>query len=128
MQRYLDSSALVKLVVREPESSALEQWLGTPDGVVSCTLARTEIVRAVAPEGLPARARARRLIDRIELIQLDDELLDLAGELEGLLGSLDAIHLAAALELGDELAAVVTYDDRMARAATALGFVVASPS
>lgn len=127
MQRYLDASALVKLVIRERESVPLERWLGEAD-LVSCTLARTEVVRAVAPEGASARARARRLIDRIELIQLDDELLDHAGELEPPLRSLDAIHLAAALELGDELEAVVTYDARMSSAARELGLEVVAPS
>lgn len=127
MQRYLDASALVKLVVREPESRALGRWLGSRDDIASCALARTEVVRAVSPSGDAARARARQLLDKIELIQLDDELLDVAGELEGVLRSLDAIHIAAALELGDELDAVVTYDARMSRAAEALGLPIAAP-
>jgi predicted nucleic acid-binding protein len=128
VQRYLDASALVKLVVREPGSDALEAWLRDRVAIVSCNLARTEVVRAVWPSGNGARRRAQRLIDEIELIQLDDELLDLAGELEGPLRSLDAIHLAAALELGDELEAVVTYDARMAGAAKALGLPVVAPA
>lgn len=128
MRRYLDASALVKLVVKEPESHALERWLGGRDDIVSCNLARTEVVRAVWPSGNAARGRARRLIDEIELVQLDDELLDHAGELEGLLRSLDAIHLAAALELDDELEVVVTYDGRMARAAEMLGLPVVAPA
>ena len=70
---------------------------------------------------------ARTVLDEIDLIQLDDELLDLAADLEGPLRSLDAIHLAAALELGDELEVVVTYDARMTRAAEALGLPVAAP-
>ena len=127
MQYYLDASALVKLVVRERESDALESWL---DGstVISCALARTEVVRATSPSGVDAIARARRLLDRVDLIQLDDEQLDLAGELQDPLRSLDAIHLAAALELGDELEAVVTYDAQMRRAAEALELPVAAPA
>jgi len=128
MQRYVDASALVKLVIREPESDALEDWLGRPAAMVSCALARTEVPLAVRPSGADAVTRARRLLGSIELIQLDDELLDLAGELEGPLRSRDAIHLAAALELGDELEAVVTYDTRMTRAAGALGLPVAAPA
>lgn len=127
-QRYLDASALVKLVVREAESASLELWLGERSHVVSCALARTEVVRAATPRGREAVVRARRLIDRIELIQLDDELLDLAAELDGPLRSLDAIHLAAAMELGDELDALVTYDAQMARAAQALALPVAAPA
>jgi predicted nucleic acid-binding protein len=128
LQRYLDASALVKLVVEEPESEALSRWLGDRRDVVSCSLARTEIVRAVAPSGREATVRARRLLERIELVYLDDELLDLAGELEGPLRSLDAIHLAAALELGDELEAIVTYDVKMARAAQTLNLPVLAPA
>jgi uncharacterized protein len=125
---YFDASALVKLVVREPESGALDRWLGTRVSMTSCTLARTEVVRAVWPGGRRIVDHARGLLENIDLIQLDDELLDLAGELEGPLRSLDAIHLAAALELGDELEAVVTYDTRMARAAEALGLRALAPS
>jgi predicted nucleic acid-binding protein len=127
VQRYLDASALVKLVVKERESKALESWLGD-SRVISCALARTEVVRATSPSGVEAIARARRLLDRVDLIQLDDELLDLAGELQGPLRSLDAIHLAAALELGDELDAVVTYDAQMKRAAETLRLRVVAPA
>lgn len=126
-QCYLDASALVKLIVAEPESRALERWLGHRRHVVSCQLARTEVVRALAPRGREAVVRARRLLDRIELIELDDELLDRAGELEGPLRALDAIHVAAALELGDGLEALVTYDVQMTRAAARLGVPVAAP-
>jgi predicted nucleic acid-binding protein len=128
VHRYLDASALVKLVVEERESRPLERWLGRRDHVVSCGLARTEVARAVHPSGAPALRRARRLLDQIDLIQLDDELLDLAGELDPPLRSLDAIHLAAAMELGDQLHALVTYDARMAAGARALGLPVSAPA
>lgn len=127
MPVYLDASALVRLVVREAESPALEEWLG-PRDLVSCALARTEVVRAVVLRGRPGVARARRLLDRVDLIQLDDELLDLAGELDPPLRSLDAIHVAAALELGDGLEALLTYDAQMRRSAEAHGLPVVSPS
>jgi predicted nucleic acid-binding protein len=128
-QRYLDASAIVKLVVTEPESPALEAWLdGGPDSFVSCALARTEVVRAVVPEGSAAIRRACRLLDRLDLIMIDDELLDLATDLEKPLRTLDAIHLAAAMELGDQLEALVTYDAQMARAAESLGLPVLAPA
>ena len=128
-QRYLDASALVKLIVREPESEALERWLRQSGGdVVSCALVRTEVVRAASPRGAEAVLRARRLLDRLDLIILDDELLDLAGELVGPLRSLDAVHVAAALELGDELEAFVTFDRQMTRAAESLGLPVVAPA
>ena len=126
---YLDSSALVKLVVREPESPALMRYLEQHPDRASCGLARTEVVRAVREQGGPALARARKLLKRIDLVALDDELLDDAGLLgTSPLRSLDAIHLAAARSLGQDLVAVVTYDSRMAVAAMTLGLDVASPS
>lgn len=124
---YLDASAIVKLVVPEPQTQALASYVHGRSPLVSCALARVEVVRAVRAHGpLPVRT-ARALLDELDLIELDDELLDLAGELEPPLRSLDAMHLAAALELGDELEAVVTYDARMARAADALGLPVVAP-
>lgn len=125
---YLDASAMVKLVVEEKESAALNAWLGVSRNKVSCALVRVEVGRAVAREGRMAVSRARRLLDRVDLIVLDDELLDLAAELDGPLRSLDAIHVAAALELGDRLEVLVTYDGQMRRAAEAIGLPVASPA
>jgi hypothetical protein len=126
---YLDSSAIVKLVVREPESSALRRYLRRRPRRVSCTLARVEVVRAVRPQGTAALTRAHRLLERLNLLRLDDPLLDAAAELDGpSLRSLDAIHLAAAQALGAELESVVTYDVRVTAAATGLGLRVASPT
>lgn len=125
--QYLDTSALVKLVVREDESAALKAFLGGSASLTSCALARVELIRAVRQHGAHAVATAHRLLDQADLIALDDELLGLAGDLDPPLRSLDAIHVAAAMELGDELVALVTYDERMARAASSLGLPVAAP-
>jgi hypothetical protein len=126
---YLDSSALVKLVVREPESSSLAAHLRHRRTRVSCALARVEVVRAVRGHGRPAIIRARALLARISLLRLDDALLDQAAALDGAtLRSLDAIHLAAAQTLGDRFVEVVTYDQRMAEAARQLGLQVAAPA
>lgn len=125
---YLDSSALVKLAVVEPESAALRARLRRDPIRVSCALARTEVLRAVRPSGPVALASARRVLQRLDLIRVDDALLDAAGMLEPIaLRSLDAIHLAAAQLVAPSLHAIVTYDRRMADAAEALGFVVDSP-
>ena len=125
---YLDSSALVKLVVAEPESSALRRYLGEEPGRASCALARVEVLRAVRGHGAPALTRARRLLERLNLVQIDEELLDAAAALDPrVLRSLDAVHLAAAQVLGGELTAVVTYNRRMAAAAGLLDLTVAAP-
>jgi predicted nucleic acid-binding protein len=125
---YLDSSALVKLVIAEPESQALRRYLRNEPQRASCTLARVEVLRAVRSHGAKATARARQVLRRVDMIQLDDDLLDDAATLDAaVLRSLDAIHLAAARTLGDELTAVVTYDGRMTSAADVLGLVVEAP-
>lgn len=125
---YLDSSALVKLVVMESESAALQRELRGEPARASCALARVEVVRAVRPHGAVAVARARRLLRRLDLVQLDEELLDAAAVLDGgLMRTLDAIHLAAAQLLGDDLTNVITYDQRMTAAAKALGLTVSAP-
>jgi predicted nucleic acid-binding protein len=125
---YLDSSALVKLVVAEPESPALLRHLGTRPVRLSSSLARVEVVRAVRGVGPAAVRRARAVLARIDLVQLDDALLDAAADLErDTLRSLDAIHVATALALGEDLAEIVTYDHRMAGAAAALGLAVSAP-
>jgi len=125
---YLDSSALVKLVVAEPESSALRRYLGDESERASCALARVEVLRAVRAHGPAALTRARRLLQRLNVVPIDDELLDAAAALDPrVLRSLDAIHLAAAQLFGDELTAVVTYDRRMAAAAGLADLTVAAP-
>lgn len=78
--------------------------------------------------GSAALTRARRLLQRLHLVQVDDELLDAAAALDPrVLRSLDAIHLAAAQLFGGELTAVVTYDRQMAAAAGVLDLAVAAP-
>ena len=124
---YLDASALVKLVVREPESAELRRFAQARSILASCSLAGVEVVRAVRPHGRSAVVTARKVLEQIDLAELDAELLDAAAELGGSIRSLDAIHIAAALELGDELEALVTYDLRTATAAGELGIPVVAP-
>jgi predicted nucleic acid-binding protein len=126
---YLDSSALVRLVVSESESDALVSYLRDHPNRVSCALARVEVVHAARPHGDAATRRARELLDRISLLRLDDVLLNAAADLGGeTLRSLDAVHLAAARALGGSLTAIVTYDDRMAKAAESIDLVVSAPT
>jgi hypothetical protein len=125
---YLDPSALVKLVIPEPESRALRRYLRREPERASCVLARVEVLRAVRTHGPAATTRARRLLERLSLVSIDDALLDAAAALDpDVLRSLDAIHLAAAQVFGNELTAVVTYDGRMATAAALLELRVDAP-
>lgn len=126
---YLDSSALVKLVVEEAESDALVAYLGAHPTRASSSLARVEVVRAVRPHGARAISRARELLARVSLLHLDDALLDAAAALDGdHLRSLDAIHLASAKTVSASLAGLVTYDRRMADAAKEIGLPTAAPT
>lgn len=73
--------------------------------------------------------QARAVLDSVVLITLSTALFERAGDLEpDLLRSLDALHLAAALDLGDDLDGIITYDDRRSSAATPLGISVIAPS
>jgi predicted nucleic acid-binding protein len=126
---YVDSSALVKLAVREAESMALRRYLGRHRPLVSTALARTEIVRALLPLGPDAVRRGREVLARVELLRINDRVLDAAGLLEpSELRSLDAIHLASAEQLGSDMRGFVTYDDRLATAAAGRGFRVIRPA
>jgi predicted nucleic acid-binding protein len=126
---YLDTSAAVKLVVRESGSRALTSWAAAhEDRLVSSDLLRTELLRATrrgAPEQMP---RARAVLDSLTLLSLPTEVFERAAGLDPeLLRSPDAVHLAAALELGDELEGLVTYHERLATSAGLHGVRVVSP-
>jgi predicted nucleic acid-binding protein len=125
---YLDSSALVKLVLREPETAALRRFLRKRPDVAVSGLARTEVPPAAKPHGPGAVRRARALLRRVNLVRVDDAVLDAAALLEPApLRSLDAIHLASAMTLADDLEVVITYDGRTAKAGEALGLPVVAP-
>jgi uncharacterized protein len=126
---YVDSSAIVKLVVSEPESRALRRYLSRRQPLVSSALARTEVARALLPSGGDAVARGEDVLRRIQLLRVNDRVLRDAGRMEpAYLRSLDAIHLASARQIGPSIRQIVTYDDRMAEAARANGWTVAAPS
>ena len=131
MKTYLDTSALIKLVVAEPESPALRTYLGTiaGDTLFTAALTRTELIRAVRGVDAVSASRSRHLLDGLATVNLTTSLLDAAALLEPpLLRSLDAIHLAAAQRAGADLRAVITYDVRMAEAAALLTIPVVAPT
>lgn len=125
---YLDSSALVKLAVREPESAALRRYLLRRRPLVSSALALTETLRSLSPLGPEAVQRGRSVLARVDLLRINSRVLESAATLSPIdLRSLDAIHLATAAQLGSDLAVFVTYDDRLAGAARGQGFRVSRP-
>lgn len=126
---YLDASAVVKLLVRESDTTALRRRLRSWPQRASSALLRAELLRTVRRAGLPRLMEgARRQLTSIDLIRLDDDLLERATGIEPFtVRSLDAIHLATALSLGSDLGAFMTYDTRMSTAAQALGLPVIAP-
>jgi uncharacterized protein len=125
---YLDSSAIAKLAVREAESLALRQYLRRRRPLVSSSLARTEVLRALLPGGDDAVAAGRKALTRLDLVRVSNRVLDEAAALlPAEIRSLDAIHLATAGRLGQDLGAIITYDDRVAEAAEQIGHRVVVP-
>lgn len=125
---YLDSSAIVKLAVAEPESSALRGYLRRRRPLVSSALSRTEVARALLPLGPRAVQRGAEVLRRIELVRVSDRILEVAGTLlPAELRSLEAVHLGTAQQLGASLYRLVTYDRRMAEAAETMGWAVHAP-
>ena len=129
MAHYVDTSALVKLVVNEPESAALQTWLATQDHPnVTSDLGRTELMRAVRRVAPDLAVRAREVLDTVILTKVTTAIFEAAGRADPpTMRSLDALHLSAALDLGDDLQGVVTYDERLSTAAQLSGVTVISP-
>jgi len=128
---YLDASALVKLIVTEPESDALLAFLRSRPDRLSSALSLTEVPRALrrAQFGEAARRRAQRLLARLALVDVDRRILSAAVALEPpTLRTLAAIHLATALAVREDLGSLVTYDRRLAAAAGRLDLEVSAPS
>ena len=126
---YLDTSALVKLVVEESESGALADLLAAGAPTVASIVVAVEVPRALRRAGVPeVLGRASDVVARVDLLALDDEVAQVAAGLQPReLPALDAIHLASALSVKDELDAFVCYDQRLATAATATGLKVVAP-
>ncbi len=128
---YLDTSAFLKTVLAEPQSAALRTYLDDrPDApLVSSTLLAVEARRGVLrhrPDRLP---RVDVLLARLGLLAMSDAVVESASRLpDPLLRSLDALHLATALLIRDDVEVILTYDERLAEAARSHGIEVAAPA
>lgn len=129
MSYYFDTSAAVKLVVKEAETSALRRWIRVHEQLVSSDLTRTELLRATRRHAADRVTEARAVLDSLALLSITSDVCERAALLDPPdQRALDALHLASALLLGDDLEGVVTYDARMAAAAHALGLAVVAPA
>ncbi len=126
---YLDSSAVVKLVHEESESGGLELWLsGDERPLVTSALTEIEVERALRRSDPDALPLLPEIIDGLYRFDIDVAVRQVAARLaEPTLRTLDAVHLATALEFGAELEAFVCYDRRLLAAATAQMIPVTSP-
>jgi len=126
---YVDSSALVKLVVEEPESDPLRTLLARDPRQFASAIVEVEVVRAVRRVAPELVSEARRVVTQLDVIEAGEVVRARAALLDPLtLRSLDAIHLATALEAADELDGLITYDSRLAAAAETFGIAVFAPS
>lgn len=130
---YLDTSALTKLLIAEPETAELQIWLttriGQGEAAATSALGRVELMRTVARYGETGQSdRARYLLDGLDLLPLTEPVMTLAESIgPATLRSLDAIHLAAAAHFKQELSAFVTYDHRLVSGCREIGLASASP-
>jgi predicted nucleic acid-binding protein len=125
---YVDTSALVKLIAAEAESRELIEYLGVRATRIASAIVVVELGRALGRRPDVDASRSFLVLDRLVLVDTDRRILErAAGLAPAELRSLDAIHLATALEVRDSIDAVVTYDDRLAAAAQIHGFATAAP-
>ena len=124
---YIDTSAFLKLVVAEQESSAMRMWMAGSGPCWSSQLLRTEALRAGNRLGIEEEVVAETL-DVVSLVAPGSSTFLAAGRLRpASLRSLDALHLATALELGNDLQGLATYDARMIEGAEVASIAVVTP-
>ena len=150
MSGYVDTSAFITLVIAcsvhkrcrapfmhelaiaEDRSPELRAWVRSEEDrsgrLFSSDLLRTEAIRAARRISNSVVARAHEKLGEVLLISMSVDVFRHAGQLDPVvLRSLDALHLAAALSIGDDLSGVITYDIRMAEAARSPGIPTAAP-
>lgn len=125
---YLDTSAYVKLPLEEAGHDVLRFELSHWDGYVSSMLLGVEAIRACSRYSSDRAKDARAWLEGVALLPLDDTVLDVAISLApASVKTLDALHLATALKVRDEIGAFFTYDQRLAEAAVSHGLPVIYP-
>src|SRR5262245_35270732 len=125
---YLDTSAVAKLFIAERETPDLRQWLaGQPEPhLVSSALLGVELIRLlglVSPAAVPAAEQF--LANDVDIVEITPPVLvDAASVPPPRLRTLDAIHLATVLDLGESVDVVLTYDKLLVEASRSAGLTV----
>ena len=127
MAWYLDTSAFLKLLVEDIDSAAMREWALRHDSLWSSQLLRTEALRAASRLDI-SNDDVEIALESVSLILPSVATFYTAGHLPHSLRSLDALHLATALEMGNDLEGIVTYDERQITASLAASLVVVSPA
>ena len=128
MAWYLDTSAFLKLLVEGLDSAVMREWAVLHDSLWSSQLLRTEAVRAASHLGI-SDDDVETALESVSLILPSVATFYTAGHLAPhSLRSLDALHLATALEMGDDLEGIVAYDERLITASRDASLVVVSPA
>ena len=126
---YLDASAIVKLVVAEPETPVLRRYLRGHRDRITSDLAVTEVLRAAARHDESVVVRADEVLSRLDRMRVTPRIAERAGRLDpSELRTLDALHVATALEISGDLDALVAYDQRLLEAASVHRLPTVSPS
>lgn len=124
---YIDSSAILKLILREAESEAV---ISIPRArFITSEISRVEVIRAILRYEPSALKIAEQVLKNLNFVRIDSQTLIQAERLPDRISlrALDAIHIAVAAKMGLKINSVLTYDKQMAKAAQALGFEVLSP-
>lgn len=126
---YFDTSALAKLVLHEPESSEMERFVeGLAGQPVSSEISDVELVRAVLRQDPSGLDIALEVLGQLVILPTTESIRLRAAYLAPTsLGSLDALHLATALEIQVDLQSIVSYDNRLCDAARELAINTVSP-
>ncbi len=128
MAWYLDTSAFLKLLVEELDSAAMREWAVIHDSLWSSQLLRTEALRAASRLDI-SNDDVEIALESVSLIAPSVATFYTAGHLAPhSLRSLDALHLATALEMGNDLEGIVTYDERLITASRDSLLAVVSPT
>lgn len=123
---YLDSSVALRTILDVPERARLQAWLETPETTfVSSRLLRTEVVRVLRRDGRPP-ADAAPLLDRVGIVEITAQTHVVAESIERHIRTLDALHLATALLIGEPVT-VASHDTAMKAVAVHLGLPVIDP-
>jgi predicted nucleic acid-binding protein len=129
---YVDSSAIVKLIWSEAESSALAEFVLSDERsaktLITSAVSRIEVLRATRRRDESHLSRAREVLETFSEFEITEAIMETAAMVGSPhLRTLDAIHLATAMENASGMRALITYDTRLAQAARDLGLPVASP-